>query len=377
MDADLERVYNLVTQAVRAEDIFGTLVTGDGHAQHEVLETRYAELTKVADPDFYSSPDDKELAFDAKQALSHFYERAKERLAEGLYGARDHMRFAKHSSKPTFTTDKRSYFLGDTLAQGTISTVYDGECAQQDEFAGRVAVKIVDQAADNELIWHERQALKMMHEKNGAQRKHLPVLLDHFKTEDDRIGLVFRCLVGCCDLWTVRESPQLRSGVDRKHMVWILNRLLSAIGYAHSMGIVHGNIEPAHLFIRPKDHNLFIVDWCWSVVDPRHTRDHFKICTEHFSAPEVQEKGEPTPAADLYSVGKCMIYLLGGDVETDSMPDSVEPELQRFLRYFVMESPMQRAQDAWQLHGQLESLVVQLWGQKRFLALPVKPELLI
>jgi hypothetical protein len=63
-----------------------------------------------------------------------------------------------------------------------------------------------------------------------------------------------------------------------------------------------------------------------------------------------------------------MIHLLGGNTETDEMPDSVEPDLQRFIQHFVLASPWQRAQDAWEMHGQLDSLVRRLWGKKRFLA---------
>lgn len=368
MDAELERAYNLLTQAVKAEDVFGGLC--DGKRKTSVLlKEAYDELARVVDPEFYSSPDDRELAQDAKVLLERFYEKAKSRVEENIYGQKDAPRLRRTSK--SFTTDKREYYLGEPIAQGTIATVFEGECVEKDEFAGRVAIKIADSSADNDLLWRERKVLSMLHEKNGAQRKHLPVLLDHFKTKDDRIGLVFRYFAESYDLWSVRENVRYKNGVGRKHMVWMLNRLLSAIGYAHSIGIVHGNIEPAHLMIRPRDHNLFVIDWCWSIVDPVHTRDRFTISTEHFSAPEVFEKGEPTPAADLYSIGKCMIHILGGNVETNEMPVSVEPELQRFLLFFVNESPLQRAQDAWQMHGQLDSLVRRLWGQKRFLALPM------
>ena len=212
MDAELERVYNLLTQAVCAEDVFGEL--NEGRPLAETLEERFLKLQKVADPEPYNFPDDKELAFDANNALRRFYEEAKRMVAENLYGHRDRLPSRRMLNKPTFQTEKRGYYLGDPIANGTISTVFEGECIQRDDFlAGRVAIKIVDQASDNELIWRERRILQMLHEKNGAQRKHLPVLLDHFKTEDDRIGLVFRCLSQCCDLWTLLECPNYRQGV--------------------------------------------------------------------------------------------------------------------------------------------------------------------
>jgi len=375
MDADLERVYDLVTQAGCAEDVFGGLA-GPRPAL-ETLAERFKELKKVVNLEVYpyQDSDDVEAAKEVNQLLDKFYQKAQALLAGDFYAKRDHMRSPRSSREPSFKTDKFHYYLGEPIAHGTISTVFDAECAEENEFLGRVAIKIADQPEDNELLWRERRVLKMLFEKNGPQLKHLPIILDHFKTEDGRICLVFRCLSECCNFYNLRED--YKNGVDRKHMVWMLNRALSAIGYAHSLGVVHGNLDPSHLMIRPKDHNLFIVDWCWSIVDPVRTHDRFRVFTEYFSAPEVQENFIPTPAADLYSLGKCMIYILGGNVETNEMPDSVESDLQRFIKYFVMESPQQRAQDAWQMHGQLESLVRRLWGKKRFLALEVKPEFLV
>jgi hypothetical protein len=83
------------------------------------------------------------------------------------------------------------------------------------------------------------------------------------------------------------------------------------------------------------------------------------------------DKKLPLPSADIYMIGKCMIWAMGGDLETNSMPDDVEPDLQRFIQSFVLESPIQRPQDAWQLHGQLQNLVIRLWGPKRFIPFPM------
>ena len=268
-----------------------------------------------------------------------------------------------------FKTEKREYYISEPLAEGTIATIYDGECAMNDEFAGRTAIKIVNDAADNECLMREARIITALHAGNGAQRKHLPVLLDRFKTSDGRLGLIFRHIDESQDIWTLLDRPEHQRGLDRKHMVWILNRTLSAAGYAHNLGIVHGNIEPAHLMVRGRDHNIFLIDWAWASVSPVKTGDQFKIFTEHFSAPEVKAKGQPHPASDLYSIGKCMIHLVGGDVETNTMPRSVEPKLQRFLHYLVTESMAQRPHDAWDQWRYLRALIVELWGKRTFLPL--------
>ena len=74
--------------------------------------------------------------------------------------------------------------------------------------------------------------LKELHAGNGAQRKHLPVLLDRFETTDHRVGLIFRHIEESQSLYAIRERPEWRDGVYRKHMVWMLSRILSAAGNA-------------------------------------------------------------------------------------------------------------------------------------------------
>jgi serine/threonine protein kinase len=372
MDTDLETAYNVIVGAVSAEDIFGDLVDPEHKkSSREMLEFLFQRLSKTVNTELYTSPDDRESAWEANEKLNQFYESAQTRLGEDLYGIKRQPPSLMKSGHLAFTTSKRQYYMGNPIAQGTIATIYEGECAISETFAGKVAIKIIDDGKDNEFAIREMRVLRMLHASNGAQRKHLPVLLDHFRTEDERAGLILRYLEDCYDLRTVQEHSNYRNGIDPKHMVWMLRRFLSAIGYAHSLGIVHGNIEPSHLFIRPRDHNLFVIDWSWAAVDPKHTGDRFQIETEIYSAPEVQERRSPTPAADIYSIGKCMIEILGGDVETNEMPDSVPEELQRFLEDFVRESPLQRAQDAWQLHGSLVHLVGELWGKRKFLVFPM------
>lgn len=356
--------------AVCAEDLFGELSSGERQPPETVLIQAYNHLATIVDPELYKgSPNDKELAQDAREHLDQFYERARARLADGIYGLKPNGNSLRKPGRLAFKTAKREYYIGEPIAEGTIAIIYDGECAIHDEFAGQIAIKIVNDVSDNELAWREARTLKLLHGGNGPQRKHLPVLLDRFQTDDHRVGLIFRHIGESQDLWTIRERPEYREGVDRKHMVWMLNRILSATGYAHNMGIVHGNLEPAHFMVRGRDHNVFIIDWSWAALSPAKTGDQFKIFTEHFSAPEVKMHGPPHPASDLYSIGKCMIHVLGGNVETNEMPDVVEPKLQRFLRYLVMDSMAQRPHDAWDQWRFLDSLVRELWGKKRFLTI--------
>lgn len=359
---ELDMIHRMVMGADCPEKIFGSSANPDS------IKKIYRQLARVLHPDLYHGrAEEKVIAEESFKKLNDFYERAQERFESKTYG--DCAAGENANSQQSdfiIKTRKAEYHVESAIAQGDLSTVYGAYFIDEKGVKNNVVVKVIDDPADNDLAQNEIRVLRMINEETGSQKKHLPVLIDQFRTSDGQIGIVLRRIEGH-DLRSVRENERYRQGVPQKHAVWMLNRLLSVLGYVHSKGIVHGNIEPAHLMIRPKDHNLFLIDWSYAIVNPAETGDGFKVFTEDFSAPEVKDKKPPLPASDLYSVGKCMVYVLGGDLKTNKMPPSVDVRLQRFIQFFVRESPLQRVQDAWEMHGQLMKLIEELWGPRRFL----------
>lgn len=363
MNTELQMAYDNIMQAVCAEDIFG-IIEGEKKAITDVIKRIYFRISKIVHPDRYNSDVNKrEMADEAFRRLNEFYEAAQNKIDNGEYGKCLDEEVAEDSGF-VIKTLKREYIISSTLAEGDLSTVYGGDCAGGDDFAGKIAVKVFEDAKDSDLAQNEVKILKIFQAEPSNQSKHLPVFLDRFKTTDDQQGTILRYIDGY-DLYSVREK--YKNGIDRKHMVWMLNRGLSVLGYVHSKGVTHNNIEPGHFMVRPKDHNAWIIDWCYAAANSSRSGDGFKVYNDDFSAPEVKDKKPPLPAADLYSLGKCMIFALGGDIKTNEMPDIVEDKLQRFIKFFVRESPLQRAQDAWEMHEKLNELVVELWGLKKFL----------
>ena len=252
------------------------------------------------------------------------------------------------------------YQVSSTIAPGDLSTVYGG-CRTSD--GARVAVKVVDDPADNDSMQAEVRALRLLLSEQTPQKKHLPVVLDHFRTNSGRAGTVFEHLDGY-DLTTLRDK--LPDGVPARHMIWLMRRCLSVLGLAHSRGVIHGNVDPAHIVVRPKDHNVWLIDWCYSIVNPAKTGESFRCLNEEYSAPEVADKRPPLPSADLYSLGKCMLFAAGGDPATGALPASLDERLQRFIKFLVVPSALGRPQDAWALYAQLDKLREQIYGRFQF-----------
>lgn len=265
-----------------------------------------------------------------------------------------------HTADFCITTKRAKYFFDQTFIEGDMSRIFFGY--EDNDEKTEVVLKLIGDISDNDLGQNEIKTLNhLFAEETAPQLKHLPRLLDQFiDVKTGQLGLIMTQFEGY-DLRTVRKHRLYENGISDQHMAWIWCRLLSVLGYAHKKGIIHGNVEPSHILIQPRNHNLCLIDWTGSIFN-----DGFKIFNEDFSAPEVAEKQIPTPAADLYSSGKCMLYLLGGDLKTNSIPNSVDVRMRQFLNYFLLPSPLQRAQDAWESYAQLENLRTEIWSEERF-----------
>jgi serine/threonine protein kinase len=354
-------IYGCLTQALCPEDVFGALVPSD----EDTLDGVFRQLARECHPDrFAADPNDRELAQETFKRLNELRERARAKIGRGSYGVRD----APSDPEPAdgsmeLQTVKHKYRLRlPAFVEGDLCLLYRGTCLDGDGPDARVVVKIAREVADNELVRNEASVLARLSAAPSRHRKHLPVLLDQLRAEDRR-GVVLREVLAL-DLTTVRE--RLPNGVPAEHAVWILSRLLSVLGFAHSLGIVHGNVEPAHVLVSPPDHNVFLIDWSYAAVEPAKTGERFRTVNEVYSAPEVAERGEPTPAADLYSAGRTMVYLLGGNPVSGWLPDTVPARLTRLISFLTLPSVRGRAQDAWEMHRELEAARTDLFGPKQF-----------
>ena len=353
MNEELAKIHGELISARRPEDIFGQLSPGNVESQLERIKEIYIRLTRTVFPDHYrGNIEEFDMASKALEILNVFREKAIKRVN----GEASDAEFIIKKSQREYHIDLAP------IAEGDLSIVFGGYYSDSGNNKD-VIVKIIKDPSDADLMRNEAKIIRILQAESGNQSKHLPILLDQFRTTDRKTGLILDYFDGY-DLYSVREK--YKDGIDQKDMVWMLNRSLSLLGRVHINSTVHGNVDPSHFMIRPRDHNMRMIDWSYGIVNSSVTGDGFKVFNKDFSPPEVKERKMPIPASDLYSIGKCMIYVLGGDIKTNIMPDSVDKELQRFIQFFVRESPIQRAQDAWEMQSQLVKLIERLWGPRKF-----------
>lgn len=351
---DLRLFHGRVVQARTPEDLFGEL-PGDKAVQLAALKASFTKLASRYHPD-RAGTDSKaqHYATEIMASVNAFRDEAAQRIEAGIYG--------KHAeptprAKPdhVFETRKHLYRVSSFLASGDVADVWKAEYDEDDGTTQQVVVKIAREKDDGRYMQRERETLQTL------KHKSIPVLVEAFKTTDGKSASVLRYADGT-DLRALREK--FPTGVQDRHLSWILLRLLSVVGYCHSQGVIHGNIEPGNVIVRGRDHNVFLLDFVFASQPKKG--EGFVYINDDYSAPEVSRKLPPIPPSDLWSVAQCMVFLAGGDLKAGEMPDSVDPRLAHFMNSFLDPRPMRRARDAWDKWHELTKLRESIFGPRKF-----------
>ncbi len=328
------------------------------------------------------------------------------------------------------TSAKRTFHSGVKLFEGDLADLHSAYGATHPKGADeKVLLKIARDPRDNDLLVNEVAVLNHLYPKGQKDEKffrYLPRIIDTARLPDRRQVTVLPHFEGYCSLAEI--IAQYPEGIDFRDMVWMYKRLLSGLGFVHEMGVIHGALLPPHVLVHPTDHGAKIIDWSYAlnfaallapqVPDPPKAgaapakspgvwdllrqnlytddpqdpaipkgpppdpnRMYIKAMSvdyEKFYAPEILRKETPSPASDIFMAAKCIVALLGGDLDTNQLPASVvktgdfdEPErartqIQAFLQVSLLANPRKRPSDPWQVHEDFDQLILALVGKRSY-----------
>jgi serine/threonine protein kinase len=221
-------------------------------------------------------------------------------------------------------------------------------------------VSRIPEGAD--LLKVERAALARVLKEAGDThyRHYIPTLVESFPVRD-RVPRRINVLLHEPGLSTLEQVHARHPALDGRHLGWIFNRLLTALGLVHRCGLVHGAVVPAHVLVHAEDHGLRLVGWVHSVRRGRRITTGAAAYRDWYP-PEVRHHGPAVPATDIYLAARCVVYLAGGDPISGRMPDAVPRALGAFLRSCLLDGPRMRPDDAWELHDDFDDLLRDLYG---------------
>lgn len=144
--------------------------------------------------------------------------------------------------------------------------------------------------------------------------------------------------------------------IDDEHICWITDRILGAVAYLHGKHrVIHCDLKPGNVIMEVSDHNANVVDLGMAAVNPVEFTKA-KGGTTGYLPPEFDIGLPPIPASDIYSIGKIVCFIAGGDVIQGVFPTDMHPELREFFETWIRHDPLQRPNNAEKLRTELTSL---------------------
>lgn len=239
------------------------------------------------------------------------------------------------------------YVLEEAIAAGGMATVWR---AKDEVLARPVAMKILreDLARDPDFLERFRR------EAVSAARLTHPSIVSVFDTgiEDDVCYIVMEDLGGS----TLRELMDEAGPLPAPRAVELITPILSALGFAHSNGLIHRDVKPANVLISP-DGRVKVTDFgiaraAFAGGDITTTGQ--VLGTVRYLSPEQVQGGDVDGRSDVYSTGVVLYEMLSGrapfvaesDVATAMMrltskplpPRAIRPDIPRRVEAVVMKA---------------------------------------
>jgi eukaryotic-like serine/threonine-protein kinase len=196
------------------------------------------------------------------------------------------------------------YLVEQVIGGGGMAVVYR---ARDEELDRPVAIKVL---ADN-LAADEAFRKRFLREARlAAQLSHRNVVQIYDSDEaDGRPYIVMEYVEG----ETLADLLARRGRLPAGEAVELALQVCSGLDHAHRAGLVHRDIKPRNLLLRP-DGTVKIVDFgiARSAGGTRLTETGSVLGTAAYLAPEQAAGDEVTAAADVYALGVVLYEMLGG-----------------------------------------------------------------
>ncbi len=332
----------------KTTDLYGVLEVSP-RASPEVIRAAYHALQKLRHPDAGGRNTHARFINEAYDVLS------------------DPIRRSEYDRKRLDLGGKTigPYRIIREIAQGGFARTYEGEHTLVGE---RVCLKhcLYTSPQDESILLQEAKTVWNL-------RHHaLPAMRDMVRTDDGSMILVMSYIPGP----TLEQVVKKVGRIHPEHVAWITDRVLNALHYMHSHGVVHGDVKPQNIIIDEAAHFAYLVDFGLSLVKPSSSSSS-KGYTPLFAPPEEIAGKTLIPESDLYSLGMTMLYALnGGDVAlvqgrkiSSLVPSQMGEFIRRLLAKDVLSRPNWQKED---LSDSFRTMRKEAFGRERSSMEPIR-----
>lgn len=247
------------------------------------------------------------------------------------------------------------YVLQERIAAGGMADVWS---ATDDVLQRAVAVKVMRADADNEEMFAKRFRDEALHSA-ALMHPNITTVFDY--GEDEALTyLVMELVDGPSLAGLLRETGAMEPDVVRS----IIGQAALGLGVAHEARVVHRDVKPANILVRP-DGVVKVTDFgiARALDASGHTRMGEMLGTPNYISPE-QAMGRPaTGASDLYALGVVAHEMLTGSRPFDRgtpiatamshvneppppLPGTVPEELRVVVEALLEKDPADRPENA-------------------------------
>ncbi len=223
------------------------------------------------------------------------------------------------------------YHLQSLLGQGGMGAVYRAWDARLEV---PVAVKemVPQPGLDPQTLAHLRAQFRQ-EALTLARLSHLHLVrVTDFFEEGGNAYLVMDFVQG----QSLADLIAARGPLPEAQVLEWARQLLDALAYCHRQGVIHRDIKPQNVIIRP-DGKAVLVDFglvkLWDPRDPRTRTALRGMGTPEYAPPEQYDAaGHTDPRSDLYSLGATLYHALTGQAPPTATARVAHPQSFRPLR---------------------------------------------
>lgn len=237
------------------------------------------------------------------------------------------------------------YRTTDLIGAGGMGEVYR---AVHTRLQREVAVKVLSVSAQAQgaafflRFENEARLQAALHHPN------LATLFDFFESEG-RLCIAMELIEGPTLADLLRGKRPMTAVEARR----IFAQVVEAIAHVHAHGVVHRDIKPGNIKVRP-DGVVKVLDFgvAKGRCSPALTAQGMVVGTQPYLAPEQLRRGQSSPRSDVWALGVLLQEMLTGTVAATPLPTGAA-ELDRVIVRCLAVEPADRYADAGALRAEL------------------------